>query len=141
MIDDLRSGGLLDANQIVEWNHLAGVRADIVRAKIPSSSAIALVRLQVHPIRTVIEVKVVDVSRPHKDAHSYRDLIEWDADRLGLLSIDADKNLRIVRREGGLHRGELTTRRSLTNDRVRHTIDVGEGIAAGILKNELKATD
>ena len=56
--------------------------------------------LHVDPVRTVVEVEVVDVLRAEVDAERVVDLRERNRRALGLLAIDRQRQLRIVDAEG-----------------------------------------
>src|SRR5258708_5257150 len=67
--------------------------------------------------------------------------MEGKAHGVGLLAIDGDEELRIVGGEGGVHAGELVAAAGLADKGVRDAVDVAEGVAAGVLQDELEAAD
>src|SRR5206468_6493516 len=70
------------------------------------------------------------------------DLIEGNAHGLGLLAIDGDEELRIVRGEGSVHAGEPGPGSAApTDDGVGDAVDIAEGVAARVLQDELEAAD
>ena len=91
VIDDLRAGALLQADDVVEGNHLAGVGADVVLSEIGRGAAILLVGLNVDAVGAVVEVEVVDVAGAHEGAEGGGYLGEGDAHGLGLLAVDGDE--------------------------------------------------
>ena len=76
MVDDLRAGGLVEGDEVVERDHLVGVGADVVLAQIVRVAAELLVGLDVDAIGTVVEVEVVDVAGAHEGAEGRGDLAE-----------------------------------------------------------------
>ncbi len=69
-------------------------------------------------------------------------MTEGNAHGLGLLAIDGDDELRIVRGEGGVHADEAGPGSAASTDNgVGDAVDVAEGVAAGVLQDELKAAD
>ena len=100
------------------------------------------VGLDVDAVGAVVEVEVVDVAGAHEGVEGRGDLTEGDAHGLGLLAIDGDEQLRIVGGEGGVHAGEAGAgRAALADDGVGDAVDVAEGVAAGVLQDELEAAD
>ena len=142
VVDDLRAGGLGDGGEVVEGNHLAGVGADVVLADILRVAAIGRVGLDVDAVGAVVEVEVVDVARAHEGVEGRGDLAEGNAHGLGLLAVDGDEKLRIVGGEGGVHAGEAGAgSAALTDESVGDAVDIAEGVAAGVLQDELEAAD
>ena len=97
--DDRRPGALRDGDEVVERHHLPGIGAHVVAVQVAGRHAERLIGLHKYAIGAVIEVEVVDVLRAHENAERGGDLREGNAHRLGLLAIDGDQHLRIVRRE------------------------------------------
>ncbi len=101
MTDDLRIGGLLDGHEVVERDHLAGIRAQIILADIFWLRAEGSVRLHVHAIRAIVKVEVVHVHRTHVHLQRVSDLAEGHSQALCLFTVDAHKVLRVVGGEAG----------------------------------------
>ena len=142
MVDDLRSAGLLQRDEIVERNHLAGVALDVELTQVAGVAAELLVGLDVDTVGPVVEIEVVDVSRTHVDAHGGRDLRQWHAHGLSLGTVDGDEELRVVGGELRVQTDQARSRRvRLGDSRVSDAIDVGKGVAALILQDELEAAD
>ena len=100
------------ADQILQRDHGAGIGAHVVLPDVLRMRAELLVGLHIHPIRTVIEIEVVDVSRTHVDAERVGDLAQRDVQALGLFAIDGDHILRIAGGVGGEESGEIFARRN-----------------------------
>ncbi len=142
MIDDLGAGDLGDGDEVIERDELVGGGADVVLAQILRGAAVLLVGLDVDAVGAVVEVEVVDVAGAHEGSEGRGDLTERNTEGFGLLTIDDDVELGIVGGELGVHAGEAGARgAALSDERVGDTVDVGEGIAAAVLEDELESAD
>jgi len=65
------------------------------------------VGLHINPIRTVIEIEIVDVGRTHINTEGIGDLAERDVQALGFFAINGDDVLRIAGGVGGEESGEV----------------------------------
>src|ERR1700693_2164553 len=99
------------------------------------------VGLYIDPIRTVVEIEIVDVGRTHVDAEGVGDLAERDVQALGFFTIDGYDVLRIVRGVGAEKCGEifLLAPASPADQVVSGFVDILKGMRALIQELELKS--
>ena len=142
VVDDLGSGDLLDTGEVVERDHLAGVGTDVELTQVLRVTAELLVCLDVDAVGAVVVVEVVDVAGAHEGSERSGDLAEGNANGFGFLPIDGDLELRIVRRELGVHGSEARAwSAALCDEGMGDASDVIERVSTAVLKNELEAAD
>ena len=129
MIDDLRSGRLLQIKDISKGNQAVGVRAHIVLPQIASVHTEWLIGLHVNAIRAVIEVEVIDVLRTHVHAERLRNLADRHSNGFCLLTIDLHKSLRIVGGKAGKQSDEIVALPAPRHDLVRDVVDILQSVA------------
>ena len=102
---------------------------------------IGLVRLNVDTIGTIVEIEIVHVFRAHVNAERLRDLADGHADGFGLLTIDLDKLLGIVRGVAGEKAAQVLALTAGSDNFVRRGIEILQRVAAEILKLELESAE
>src|ERR1700679_1908829 len=126
----------------MEPDHLGRVRADIVLVDILRVAAIGRVGLDVNAIGAVVKMKIVDKTGAHEGIEGRSYLAERNSHGLCFLTIDGDEKLRVVGGKGGVHAGKSGTwRTGLADKGVGNAIDIAEGVAAGVLQDELETTN
>ena len=139
MVDHLRSGGLLDGDQVVERDHLSGVGTHVELAQVARRHARGLLGLHINAICPVVEIEIVHIRRAHEDAQRGADLAERHAQGLRLLAVDRDQQLRIVRRVAGIEVDEFLVLPAGSDDLVGDAIEIGQRIAAQVLQFKLES--
>ncbi len=99
-----------------------------------------LIGLHEDSIGAVVVVEVVDIFRSHEYAERGRDLGERNVHRLGLLAVDGDQFLGVVSGEGRDEAGQILAGVAGVHNLMGDAIEVADGVTAGILQLELKAT-
>src|SRR5208283_13372 len=139
--DVLRSGALVDGQQVFERYHGAAVGADVVLLHVLRVRAKLLVGLHVDAVGAVIEIKIVDVGRAHEHAERVDDLAERDVKTLRLLAVDGDDKLGIVGGVGGEQASEIFALVTGAHEVVGGLVEILQGVAALILQLELESSE
>ena len=140
MVDDLRAAGLFQRDQVIQRHQAAAVRPHVVLAQVGGIAAELLVRLDINPVRPVVVVEIVHIRRAHVGAHRRRDLGERHAHGTGFLTIDGDEELWVVGAEGGVQPNQAGRGiEPLCHHLVRDAVNIVEGVASGVLQNELES--
>src|ERR1035438_8392173 len=100
-----------------------------------------LVGLHINPIRTVIEIEIVDVGGTHVDAEGVGDLAERDVQALSFFAINGHDKLRIARGVGGEESGEVLAPEAGTSEVVGDFVEILKRVITLIQEFELEAAE
>src|ERR1035441_839637 len=100
-----------------------------------------LVGLHINPIRTVIEIEIVDVGGTHVDAEGVGDLAERDVQALGFFAIDGHDKLRIAGGVGGEESGEVLAPEPGASEVVGDFVEILKRVIALIQEFELEPAE
>src|SRR4051812_12625104 len=141
MADHLRGCGLRDADQVIERHHRPGVRPYVELPHVLRRRPELLVYLNVNAIRTVVEIKVVYICRPHVHAQRVSDLRQGNVQTLGLLAIDGHHILGIVGREWRIQADEIFSLSCVLNQPLRCAREFLQWVRCLVLYHELKSAE
>src|SRR5208283_63847 len=99
------------------------------------------VGLHINPIRTVIEIEIVDVGGAHVDAEGVGDLAERDVQAFGFFAIDGDDKLRIAGGVGGEESGEVVAPETSASEVVGNFVEILKSVIALIQEFELESAE
>ena len=100
-----------------------------------------LIRLHIDTIRTVIEIEVIYIGRPHVDAERVGDLRQRHVQALRFLTVNGYQVLRIVGGERRIKSHQILARCGLPDNVVRRVRQFLEGVRSLVLYHELKAAE